>query len=139
MLKRLALTVMMLSMITACASTHSKQDANPAYASHQFSNHEVAIAWKAQETDKGVRIDGTVQNVRQDIPYTSLQLTAKLLDAKGKVMAKETKTFSGRFAGTEPFTIEIPVENKQCIDELDFSYSYGRDEDFYKGGFRSVP
>ena len=139
MLKKLMLAIAILSLISACAVPRVKQDANPAYSAHQFSNHEVDISWKAENTDKGMRIDGTLKNVRPDLPYTSLQLTAKLLDENGKELGKGTKTFDGRFTGSEAFTIEIPLARPDSVKRVNFSYSYGTTEDFHRDDFNSVP
>lgn len=138
MLKKLALAIGILSLITACAVSHVKQDANPAFSNHQFSNHELDISWKTENSDKGVRIDGTVKNVRPDLPYTSLQLTAKVLDETGKVLGTGTKSFDGRFTGSEPFSIEIPVQ-KESVKKIKFAYSYGTTEDFHRNDFDSAP
>lgn len=139
MLKKLVLAVGILSLITACAVSHVKQDSNPAFTTHQFSNHELDISWKSENSDKGVRIDGTVRNVRPDLPYTSLQLTAKLLDASGKVLGKGTKNFEGRFVGSEQFTIEVPLPQKESVSRINFAYSYGTTEDFHRNDFDSAP
>jgi len=139
MLKGLALAIGILSLITACALSHVKQDTNPAFSNHQFSNHELDIAWKTENSDKGVRIDGTVKNVRPDLPYTSLQLTAKVLDENGKVLGTGTKSFQGRFAGSEPFSIEIPLVQKESVKKINFAYSYGTTEDFHRNDFSSAP
>lgn len=139
MLKTFALAISILTLFAACAASHVKQDSNPAFTAHQFTNHEVDITWKTEKTDKGVRIDGMLKNVRPDLPYTSLQLTAKALDDSGKVLGKETKTFDGRFTGSEPFSMEIPVAQKENIKQINFSYSYGTTEDFHRNDFNSAP
>lgn len=139
MLGKLALAIGILSLGTACAVPRTSLDTNPAFTSHQFGNHELAIAWKTETTDKGVRIDGTVKNVRPDLPYTSLQLTAKLLDESGRMLGKGTKDFQGRFTGSEPFSMEIPVPEKESVKKVNFSYSYGTTEDFHRNEFDTVP
>ncbi|MBJ6748893.1 hypothetical protein [Geomonas anaerohicana] len=139
MVKRFLLAIAILSLIGACAVSRVKQDSNPAYSAHNFSNHEVDVSWKAENTDKGVRIDGTLKNVRPDLPYTSLQLTAKLKDESGKEIGKGTKNFDGRFTGSEPFSIEIPVARPDSVKRVDFFYSYGTTEDFHRNDFSSVP
>lgn len=139
MLRKLALAIGILSIIAACAVPRTKLDTNPAYTAHHFANHEVEMSWKTENTDKGVRIDGTVKNVRPDLPYTALQVTAKALDENGKVLGKGSKAFEGRFAGSEPFTIEIPLPQKENVKKINFSYSYGTTEDFHRNEFDSVP
>lgn len=139
MLRKFALAVMLLSTMSACASTQTVQDVNPSFASHQFSNHELEITWKTQNTDQGVKIDGTVRNVRQNLPYTSLELTTKLLDDGGKVLGTGAKIFDGRFVGKEPFSIEVPLDRKESLKRINFSYSYGTGEDFFRNNFDSVP
>ncbi|WP_224958599.1 hypothetical protein [Geomonas subterranea] len=139
MVKKLLLAIAILSLICACAVPRAKQDSNPAYSTHQFTNHELDISWKAESTDKGVRIDGTLRNVRPDLPYTSLQLTAKLLDESGKEIGKGTKNVDGRFTGSEPFTIDIPMVRLETVKRVNFSYSYGTTEDFHRDDFTSVP
>lgn len=139
MLRKLALAIGIVSLLSACAIPRTKLDSNPAYTSHQYSNHELEITWKSVNTGSGVRIDGTVKNVRQDFPYNSLQLTAKLLDASGQAQGKESKLFPDRFSGSEPFTIEIPVAQPESVKRIDFSYSYRTVEDFFRDSFSSVP
>ncbi len=139
MLSKLALAIGILSLVTACAVPRANLDTNPAFTSHQFANHELAVSWKTEPTDQGVRIDGTVKNVRPDLPYSSLQLTAKLLDERGNTLGKGTKDFQGRFTGSEPFSMEIPVPQKESVKKVNFSYSYGTTEDFHRNDFDSVP
>lgn len=139
MLGKLALAIGILSLVIACAVPRTNLDTNPAFTSHQFANHELAITWKTETTDNGVRIDGSVKNVRPDLPYTSLQLTAKVLDESGRMLGKGTKDFQGRFAGSEPFSMEIPLPKKESVKKVDFSYSYGTTEDFHRNEFESVP
>ncbi|MBU5635308.1 hypothetical protein KOM00_01010 [Geomonas sp. Red69] len=139
MVKKLMLAMAILSLICACAVPRAKLDSNPAYSSHHFSNHELDISWKAENTDKGMRIDGTLKNVRPDLPYTSLQLTAKLLDDSGKELGKGTKNFEGRFTGSEAFTMDIPLPRPESVKRVNFSYSYGTTEDFHRDDFNSVP
>lgn len=56
-----------------------------------------------------------------------------------KVLAEGTKTFPNRFVGTEPFTIDIPIDQKEDVRRINFFYTYGTVEDFYRREFEATP
>lgn len=139
MLKNILLAAGFLFLLSACAAQHASLDANPAFSSHRYSSHELEILWKSEKTDAGIQIQGTVRNVRIDLPYNSLELTAKLLDENGKVLAKGNHVFLDRFTGSEPFSMDIPLAPKDMVRRVNFSYSYGTVEDHYLKDFESLP
>jgi hypothetical protein len=139
MLKNILLVAGILFLLSACAAQHANLDANPAFSSHRYSSHELEIIWKTEKTDTGVRVQGTVRNVRTDLPYNSLELTAKLLDENGKVLAKGNHLFPDRFVGSEPFSIDFPAVQSDRVKRINFTYTYGTVEDHYLKDFESTP
>lgn len=136
-LRRILPVTAVLLTFSACASQHAKLDANPAFSSHQYSSHDLDISWKSEKTDTGIRIAGIVTNVRNDMPYNALELTAKLLDEQGNLLAQKTHAFPSRFAGSEPFVMDIPVQNKEMAKQVSFSYSYGTEDVHFLRDFKS--
>lgn len=139
MLKTILLVAGVLFLLSACAAQHATLDTNPAFSSHRYSSHELEVVWKSEKTETGIRIDGTVKNVRVDYPYNSLVLIAKLLDEKGNVLAKGNHLFPDRFVGSEPFSIDIPTVQSDRLKRISFTYSYGTVEDHYLKDFDSIP
>lgn len=142
MLQKIVYVAAILLLLSACGITHNKHDSNPAYSEHQYYGHDVDIIWKSEKTNTGVRIAGTVTNSRYDSPYKGFELTATLLDENKKVLAKDMyKAGPGHLAGTasEPFRLDIPLENKEQLRHIKFFYSYGTSEDHFTGTFESAP
>lgn len=139
MQKNIAWFTGILLLLSACAVQHTNLDANPAFTSHRYSSSDLEVLWKSEKTENGVRVQGTLTNPRSDLPYNSLELTAKLLDDNGKVLAKGNHAFPNRFAGSEPFSMDIPLAQKELVSRIKFSYSYGTVEDHFLRDFESLP
>lgn len=139
MIKNILCAAGLLFILSACAVPKTNLDTNPAFSSHRYSSHDLEILWKSEKTDNGIRIAGTVKNVRADSPYNSLVLTAKLLDDNGRVLAQGNHTFPNRFVGTEPFSMDIAPVPGDMVKRINFSYSYGTVEDHYLKDFESTP
>lgn len=129
MLKRSIIAMGIFSLLSACAVPHTRVETN------RYRNHELDIAWESVKTDTGVRLAGSVTNVRPDLPYNSLQLTAKLMDENRNVLGQGSTTFPSRFVGSAPFTMEIPLAQNKDFRRVNFSYSYGTVDDFFRREF----
>lgn len=132
MLKRSILAIGIFSLLFACAVPHTRLDTN------RYRNHELDITWESVKTDTSVRLAGSVTNVRPDLPYNSLQLTAKLMDENRNVLGQGSTTFPNRFVGSETFTMDIPLAQGKNFRRVNFSYSYGTVEDFFRREFETV-
>ena len=139
MLKNFILATGIFFLLSACSVPRASLDTGPAFSSHRYNGPDLEILWKSEKTGGGIRIEGTVKNVRTDLPYKSLVLTAKLLDADGNVLAKGNQLFTDRFVGPEPFRMDIPLVQIDALRRINFSYSYGTVEDHYLKDFESAP
>lgn len=139
MVRKVLMAIVIVSLLGACAVPRTKVDSCPAFGSHRYVNHEVEVNWESKQTPSGVRVAGEVSNVRTDTPYNSFNMTVKLLDENGQELGKGSKTFPDRFMGTESFSIDIPVKEPAKFKRINFAYSYGTVEDFYKRDFETVP
>jgi len=139
MWKIIMLAAGLLSLLSACATQQASLDTNPAYTSHRYSSHELAINWKSAKTADGLSVEGTVTNVRPDLPYNSLELKARLLGENGDVLGKKEHVFPNRFIGSEPFRMDFPLEQNQVPSRIKFTYSYGTVEDHFLKEFESAP
>lgn len=139
MLRRVVVTIGIVSLLTACAVPRTAIDSCPAFGSHRYVNHEVEVNWESKQTPDGVRVAGEVSNMRADTPYNSFQMTVKLLDENRQELGEGSKTFPDRFVGTESFSIEIPVKDPEKFKRINFTYSYGTVEEFYRRDFETVP
>ena len=134
-----AIALLVLSL-TACAISHKQLDNNPAFSSHQYNNTDMNISWKAERLDNALQINGTVTNARSEYVYENVELEATLLDLQGKVVAKNTYTFTPlKFNGTESFKMTIPLESGMQFERIKFNYRYGMGEDRYSIKFESKP
>lgn len=138
MVRNSLVAVALFLSLTACAASHKQLDSNPAYSSHQYSSSDAEISWKAEKADNVLRINGSVTNARTNYVYDDLELEASLLDAQGKVIAKQTYNFRPlKFNGTEPFKMTIPLESGMEPEQIKFNYRYGIDEDRFSVKFKS--
>jgi hypothetical protein len=139
MLKNIVLCTGILLLLSACAVQNANLDTNPAFSSHRYTSHDLEVLWKSEKTATGIRIEGTVKNVRTELPFNSLELRAKLLDENGKVLARGNHVFLDRFVGSEPFSMDFPLVQSDRLKRINFSYSYGTVEDHYLKDFESAP
>ena len=42
-------------------------------------------------------------------------------------------------SASEPFTIDIPIDRKEDVRRINFFYTYGTVEDFYRREFETTP
>lgn len=140
MLRRIVYCIIVLSFLAACASTKAWHDTNPAYAEHRYQSHDLSLAWKSNKSAQGVRVAGTVSNPHYETTYQMFELKVTLLDESGiPVGEKIFSTEPGYFAGSQPFSLDIPIDNKDKVQRIKFFYSYGVGEDRFTGQFSSAP
>ncbi|MBJ6725179.1 hypothetical protein [Geomesophilobacter sediminis] len=140
MSKRFALLIVALSFLAACAGTQTRHDTNPAYSQHQYKSHDIDIAWKADKTDQGLRLTGTISNPHYETTYQAFELTVSLLDDSGKTIGQKIfSTDPGYFAGSQPLVLDIPIAPSAQVRQVNFNYSYAIGDDHFTGNFKSLP
>ncbi|KAA0889011.1 hypothetical protein [Oryzomonas rubra] len=133
-------SALLLFFLPACTSTRTTHDINPAFSDHQYNHHDISMVWRAEKNNTDIRIVGTLTNTRIDTPYEGFELTATLLDERGNTLAKDTfKVAPGPLVGSQPFRLDIPVENKELLQHIKFFYTYGLADDHFSGTFTSLP
>lgn len=138
MLRNIFVATAIILSLSACAISQKQLDSNPAYSSHQYSSSDMDISWKSEKSDNALRIDGVVTNVRTNYAYENLELDATLIDDQGKVLAKQTYSFTPlKLKGSEPFKMIIPLESSLQPERIKFNYKYGVDEDRFSVKFES--
>ncbi len=138
MVRNYFFAVALFLSLSACAGTQKQLDSNPAYSSHQYSSSDMDISWKTEKSDNALHIEGMVTNTRTNHVYNGLELEATLLDTHGKVIAKQTYSFTPlKLKGSESFKMTIPLESSMQPESIKFNYRYGIDEDRYSVKFES--
>ena len=145
-MRRRSIIAILLLLATAACSTYRKEfDANPPYAPHHYRNIDVEVAWQTERTGQDIRLSGAVTNHRYAY-MRDLELTARLLDEKGGVLARETLTDfptyipSGKSA---PFQMKLRLPDGTAPARLRFSYTYFLAEEPPAargyGGYEEIP
>ena len=103
------------------------------------------VAWQAARTGRDISLSGTVTNLRYAY-MRDLELTTRLLDEKGGVLARETladfPTYipSGQAA---PFHMKLRLPDGTAPTRLRFSYTYWLAEEppAFRGygGYEDIP
>ncbi len=131
--------------VTAACSVHRKEfDANPPYAPHYFRGFDVEVVWQATRTGQDIRVSGSLINHR-DAYLLDPELTVRLLNEKGSVLANETFSDFPRYVPSEkiePFQMNLHFPNGTVPARLRFSYTYWLAEEppaFRYGGYGDVP
>lgn len=141
-----SIVAILLLLATAACSTYRREfDANPPYTPHYFRSFDVEVAWQAERTGEEIRLSGAVTN-RRYAYMRDLELTARLLDEKGGVLARETvadfPTYiqSGKAA---PFRMNLRLSEGAAPARLRFSYTYWLAEEPPSvrgyGGYENIP
>ncbi len=140
------IVTMLLAMATAACSTYRMEfDANPSYAPHYFRRFDLEIAWQAERAGQDVRLSGTVTN-RRYAYLRDLELTARVLDEKGRVLVKESladfPTYIPSGKG-EPFRLTFHLPAGTTPARLRFNYTYWLTEEppafTGYGGYDDIP
>jgi len=142
---RSIIVILLLLSMTACSTYRKEFDVNPPYAPHFFRNIDVEVAWQAERTGQEIRLSGAVTNRRYAF-LRDLELTGRLLDEMGGVLARETladfPTYipSGKAA---PFHMNLRLPDGAVPARLRFSYTYWLAEEPPAvrgyGGYEDVP
>ncbi|MSM39271.1 MAG: hypothetical protein GJT30_06590 [Geobacter sp.] len=123
---RTIIAVLLLLVMTACSAYRREFDANPPFAPHSVRSFDVEIAWQAKRKDHEILVAGIVANHR--IGYLrDLELTVRLLDDKGKVLAGETITDFPTYLPSrksEPFSLGLRFPVDRTPARLRFGYTY---------------
>src|SRR6185369_81078 len=123
---RTFIAILLLLAMAACSTYPREFDANPPFAPHYYRNFDVEVAWHAERTGQEIRLSGAVTNYRYAY-LRDLELTARLLDDKGNVLARETVADfpnyipSGKGA---PFQMDLTLAEGTVPARLRFNYSY---------------
>jgi len=122
-----SIIAILLMLATAACNTYRREfDANPPFASHYYRSFDVEVAWQAERTGQDIQLSGAVTN-RRHAYLLDLELTARVVDDKGKVLARkkihEFPTYipSGK---TEPFRMSLNLREGATPARLRFNYTY---------------
>ena len=122
-----SITFFLLLLATAaCSANRIEFDANPPYAPHFYRKFDVEVTWQASRTGRDISLTGTVTNLRDQF-MCELDLTARLLNEKGDVLAEETFTGFPRFIPSgkaAPFNMKIRLPEGSAPARLRLSYAY---------------
>ncbi|HEY6873952.1 MAG TPA: hypothetical protein VI298_14600 [Geobacteraceae bacterium] len=151
MTKRFILAALLLLTTAGCAAYRKELDGNPPFSAHHFRAYDLEIAWSTEQSGDTVSLAGTATNLRGYF-LRDLELTARLVDKEGKVLARETFTDFPTYlpSGTgEPFRMKLRVPPGSAVERIRFSYGYWLAEAApyfrryndtpYFGGFVSPP
>lgn len=141
-----SIIAILLLLVTAACSTYRREfDANPPFAPHYYRNFDVEVAWQAERSGQDVRLSGTVTNHRYAY-LRDLELTARLLDEKGNILARETDSDfptyipSGKAA---PFQMKLSLPDGTTPARLRFNYTYllAEEPPAFRGygGYEDIP
>ena len=121
------IVAVLIAMATAACSTHRIEfDANPSYAPHYFRKSDLEVAWQAERTGQDIHLSGTVTNRRYGY-LRDLELTARVLDEKGRVLAKESFADFPSYIPSgkgEPFHLAFHLPAGTSPTRLRFNYTY---------------
>jgi len=123
---RTIIALLLLLAMTACSAYRREFDANPPFAPHTVRSFDVEIAWQAERKDHEILVAGTVAN-RRTAYLRDLELTVRLLDDKGKVIAGETTTDFPTYlpsGKSEPFRLGLRFPADRAPAGLRFAYTY---------------
>lgn len=123
---RLTSVILLMLVTAACAAYHREFDANLPFAPHFSRNFDVEVAWQSVQTGSILKVAGSVTNRR----YAFLQdfeLTAKIFDQKGALLASETSDSFPNYipsGKSEPFAMTLTLPDGATPTRLSFHYDY---------------
>lgn len=126
MVKRFLVTALLLLATAACSSYHKEIDGNPPFAPHHFRYYDVEIAWRAEPTNDGVLLTGTVTN-RRDYYLRDLELAARLMNERGVVLARADYAAFPHLippGNVAPFEMELRLPPNTRSEQVRFTYVY---------------
>jgi hypothetical protein len=141
-----SIIAILLVLTTAACSTYRREfDANPPFAPHYYRSFDVEVAWRTERTGPDVRLSGAVTNHRYAY-LRDLELTARLLDEKGNIVARKTIADFPTYipaGNSAPFQLDLSLANGRSPARLRFSYTYFLAEEppavMGYGGYDDVP
>ncbi len=126
MAKVFLLSLLLLIIAPACSTYHKTLDVNPPFSPHRFGSYDVEITWQTERTADGIRLAGAVTNHRSYYLH-DLELTARLIDDRGKVVARETYADFPTYippGKTEAFRLELHPAPGSAPQQVRFTYVY---------------
>ena len=120
------LVALIILAVSGCAGIGKVQDSNPPFSEHLFHYYDLEVKWRAERSDGSLRLVGTVRNVR-DLFLQDLELTARLLDRQGKVVARDSFWDFPDYlppGQAEPFHLQLRLPPGEQAKEIHFSYYY---------------
>ncbi len=122
-----SIIVILLMLATAACSAYRRElDSNPPFSSHHYRSFDVAVAWQAERAGQDVRLSGTVTNNRFGF-MRDLELKARILDAEGKTLARETIADFPAYipsGKSESFNMNLTLPDGRTPVRLRFNYTY---------------
>ena len=126
MAKQFLILALLLLSCCGCATYHKEIDSNPPYSAHHFRYFDLEITWQARKTGSGVRICGTIHNLRAYY-LQDLELNARLLNQSGRVVARGSSADFPNYVDpgrSVPFDLEFPLAPGSEADRVHFGYLY---------------
>ena len=126
-MKGRSIIAILLMLATASCSTYRREfDANPPFAPHYYRDFDVEVIWQAERTGQDVHVSGAVTD-RRNTYLRDLELTARVVDDKGNVLARETiddfPTYI-RSGTAAPFRMNLNLPEGTTPARLRFNYTY---------------
>lgn len=123
---RTIIAILLLLATTACSAYRREFDANLPFAAHTVRSFDVEVAWQAEQRGNDILLAGTVANRRSGY-LRDLELTVRLLDDRGEVIARETITDFPTYLPSgknSPFHLELRFPAGRAPVRLRFGYTY---------------
>lgn len=137
--------ILLLLATVACSTYQRGFDANPPFAPHYFRNFDVEVSWQAERTGQEIRLSGTATNYRYAY-LRDLELTARILDEKGNVLARKTLTDFPTYIPPgkgAPFKMNLGLPEGTAPARVRFNYTYFLSEEPPRirgyGGYEDIP
>lgn len=132
--KLISIILPILILATACANGMPSRQANVRYP-HSYAFYDLALSWETKRNDTSVTIEGIVKNISYYY-LRDLEISATLLDSKGKSISKETFFVIPSLLSldqTESFRFHLPVKPGLHPEKLRIFYRYRLAEEGLRG------
>jgi hypothetical protein len=126
MTRRSIIAILLLVATAACSASRKEYDTNPSYSPHFFRKYDLGLTWQAERKDHEIVLLGTVVN-RRSMYMRDLELTVRLLNDKGEILAMETVAEFPTFMPTgegAPFHLNLRFPEGTAPARLRFGYTY---------------
>jgi len=81
--------MLLLLIVTGCATSHKEIDNNLPFSSHHFRYEYLDVTWQAERNGDDITITGTVRNIRSHY-LLNMDLTARLMSEQGNIIGRGT-------------------------------------------------